>query len=493
MAKIIDNTPSPEVLMNSMRSMGYSFKTALADIVDNSISANSKNVYITVPSNNYELYVSILDDGDGMNDDELFNAMKYGSIKGNYKPDDLGRFGLGLKAASLSQCKCLTVVSKKNDEINSYRWDLDEIIKTHKWSCIKLDEDDIDDIPQIDVLKCYEHGTLVVWQNFDIASKKNNGNVRDFILEETEYAHDHLRLVFHRFLNNNSKQFSIFINGNKLIPIDPFLENHPKTDSKKPSSFSIAGSEIIIRAYILPHQVDLSDDDLDKLGGKDALTKGQGFYIYRNKRLIVYGTWFRMPSSSLSRELMKYGRIAVDIPNSLDDLWDIDIKKQSATIPPQVLASLKKEVQRVNDRSSNKTNKRASLSFTQDNTRVWNKYSSRNEREYFKINKDSKIISTLLDDFDEKDRNKIIDLFDVISSTLPYDDIYSSMCNNKNENVISDEYKEGFIELAIQLCYMSKKKYRKPMDNILNEVLQNEPFNDEMVVQEVRRRLENEQ
>ena len=76
----------------------------------------------------------------------------------------------------------------------------------------------------------------------------------------------------------------------------------------------------------------------------DELREGQGFYIYRNNRLIIYGTWFRLSSQNVSSELYKYGRIKVDIPNSLDDMWEIDIKKQNAVIPKQILNLLKKKV-----------------------------------------------------------------------------------------------------------------------------------------------------
>lgn len=124
----IENTPSPSVLMNSMRSIGYTFKTALADIVDNSISAGAKNIYINVPINDSELFVSVLDDGRGMTRNELFNAMKYGSNR-EYSSSDLGRFGLGLKSASLSQCRILTVISKNGSDISGFQWNLDLVLK----------------------------------------------------------------------------------------------------------------------------------------------------------------------------------------------------------------------------------------------------------------------------------------------------------------------------------------------------------------------------
>ncbi len=225
----IKNTPSPSVLMNSMRSIGYTFKTALADIIDNSISAAAKNIYISVPINDNDLYVSILDDGNGMTRDELFNAMKYGSER-EYKSNDLGRFGIGLKSASLSQCRILTVVSKNGDRIAGFQWNLDSVIEDKQWDCIELEEDDFALVPSIDNLLEFDMGTLVVWQNFDIAYKKSKGRVREYISEEIEEAEKHLRLVFHRFLSNRFKPLNIFINNNPLVAIDPFLEDNPKTD-----------------------------------------------------------------------------------------------------------------------------------------------------------------------------------------------------------------------------------------------------------------------
>ena len=133
MAIKIKNTPSPDVLMNSMRSIGYNFRTAIADIIDNSISAKAKNIYISSPINDEKIFITILDDGEGMDDSELFNAMKYGSNKEYYDTNDLGRFGLGLKSASLSQCRILTVASKKENVIVAYQWDLDSVIQNREW------------------------------------------------------------------------------------------------------------------------------------------------------------------------------------------------------------------------------------------------------------------------------------------------------------------------------------------------------------------------
>ena len=178
MAVKIKNTPSPDVLMNSMRSIGYNFRTALADIIDNSISAKAKNIYISSPINDEKNFITILDDGEGMDDSELFNAMKYGSNKEHYDTNDLGRFGLGLKSASLSQCRILTVASKKENVIVAYQWDLDSVIQNREWDCLKLENHEINNIPNIEHLRKLTHGTLVVWENFDIGYKKSGGRIR---------------------------------------------------------------------------------------------------------------------------------------------------------------------------------------------------------------------------------------------------------------------------------------------------------------------------
>lgn len=428
MAKRVSNNPSPDVLMNSMRSIGYSFKTAVADIVDNSISARATEVRIFTPIND-DIYVAIFDDGDGMNKNELFNAMKYGSNKEEYGEHDLGRFGLGLKSASLSQCRRLTVVSKKDKYISAYSWDLDSVIENKTWDCLELDDKEIEELPRVSMLKSVDQGTLVIWQNFDIAYKKSNGHIMELILEEVEETEKHLSLVFHRFLNRSFNQVKIYINEDRIKGFDPFLEDHPKTDSQKPSSFNYNGSNIRIQQFILPHVSDLSNEDIEKIGGDEMLRNGQGFYIYRNDRLIIYGTWFRLASSNLSSELYKYGRIKVDIPNTLDEEWEIDIKKQNANIPKGLLSQLKKAVSSVRTRSKDKSAKRARLKLEKDDDKIWNKSLSREGKEIYFINSESKFIKNFIDDFDDKDKIKIIHFLEIISASVPYDDIYNSMCN----------------------------------------------------------------
>ena len=123
MATRIPNIPSPDILITSLRSMGYSFKAAIADIIDNSVSADAKNIYVSFSTNNEEdQYVSILDDGYGMDNDGLFNAMRYGSFKEFYGVKDLGRFGLGMKSASLSVAKAAHAFHGRHADFLIHSW-----------------------------------------------------------------------------------------------------------------------------------------------------------------------------------------------------------------------------------------------------------------------------------------------------------------------------------------------------------------------------------
>lgn len=166
--------PQADTLMGSMRSMGYSFEAAIADIIDNGISANCSVVKLFFPSEPIDdLVVGILDDGEGMSAGVLFEAMRYGSRDSELErnANDLGRFGLGMKSASLSQCRILTVVSLQEEKISSYSWDYNYIQNRKEWVVKELSQNEIKALPYIHSLLELPHGTLVLWQDFDVLEK----------------------------------------------------------------------------------------------------------------------------------------------------------------------------------------------------------------------------------------------------------------------------------------------------------------------------------
>lgn len=245
MAKLKANKPTADVLMNSMRAMGYSFEAAIADIVDNSVSAQARNIVLRFPIDPSDCCVAVCDDGIGMNKKELLDAMKYGSQlkSANRSEDDLGRFGLGMKAASLSQCRRLTVASKKDGKLSAYIWDLDIIEEKKDWYMVDCSKEQIAEIRYVDFLSDKESGTIVLWENFDLI-EKSSGNVYAELGKHQNATAEYLSLIFHRYLNGEGRNpLTIMVNNYKLTGLDPFLENHRKTNARRKIEIPIKDSE----------------------------------------------------------------------------------------------------------------------------------------------------------------------------------------------------------------------------------------------------------
>lgn len=218
--------PYAPTLIESTRAIGYSLEAAVADIIDNSIAAGANKVEIYFfPIDG--AYIGILDNGKGMNEEELDLAMQYGSRNPSEARDskDLGRFGLGLKTASLSQCRCLTVATKQGDQLRARRWDIDHVAEVGEWSLLILDEEEISQVPQIECLMESDTGTLVVWQQLD-RLKAGETNFELALGRKIDSVREHLALVYHRYLSGESgiTKLKLSINGAAVTPIDPFLK-----------------------------------------------------------------------------------------------------------------------------------------------------------------------------------------------------------------------------------------------------------------------------
>ena len=446
------NPPSAFLLMDSMRSIGYTFNAAVADIIDNSISARAKNVWIEFPSDPTNLYLAFLDDGSGMSATELFDAMKYGS-KGKEDAraeDDLGRFGLGLKSASFSQCTKLTVVSKKDGKLSANKWDLAYVKTTGDWDLLELEEEEISQVPCIDLLRAKREGTLVVWQDFDVISDVWCGEVYRGLLENVDSAHEYLGLIFHRFLSSRVNPFAIFINGEPVQPIDPFLESNKKTEIKKAFDVPVNDKRGVVRhitvtPYLLPYLKDLTDEDKKKLGGVSRISAMQGFYVYRNNRLIIYGTWFRM---AYRTELARYARIKVDIPSTLDEVWKIDVKKQSAELPPSIKRQLETCVEGLQFSSRKKNSHRLTLTEDDKNS-LWTKNRTRDKTFVYKINRGSPLVKNILNTLDHGDAVKVEILLSSIEKAIPYHDMYTDEANGAISTELTDEDKALTVQDAV--------------------------------------------
>ena len=479
--------PMADILIESMRSIGYTFESAMADIIDNSIGAEAKKIDILFDSSLCHLI--FLDDGHGMNKAELMEAMRWGSKDRLLKRNehDLGRFGLGLKSASLSQCRKLTVVSKTNNEINGMCWDLDHVRKTNKWSVIVLDQEEIINLPSIQKLFSIKEGTFVLWQDFDkveVTSKDLVSTLESMI----DYAADYLAMIFHMYI---SEYLTIRINGTELPKIDPFLTKNSYTQVLKADPLTIKDDEgnshqISIEPYVLPHFNSLTAEERNMMGKHGEFRNKQGFYIYRNKRLIVWGTWFRLVGSN---EAYKNARVKVQIPNSLDYIWSIDVKKSSATIPPkiknQLLYAVKNSInksKRIYTQRAINVNKELGYQCVWDTLRE-------NDKTFYKINRDLPIIQKLTENMSE-DQIQLLDLiFNDIENNLPKYEIFSQIADDHDDN--PDNYEKIF-ERVKMFMHINKVDNLQRFDTIIKPLLKSEPYcKYEHLYEDLRKDIEN--
>lgn len=476
--------PKASTLMGSLRSMGYSFESAVADVIDNSISSHAQNVRVLFPISPLdELAIGILDDGDGMTEEVLFEAMRYGSLSAEEErsEDDLGRFGMGLKSASLSQCRCLTVVSYDGNDLNGLTWDYNHILETKDWLIQELSNTEIENLPYIEKLRTQSKGTLVIWQDFDVISKSSGGQVYSTLMDIRNALEKTLALIFHRFLSGvGNSRLHIYINELDLKPLDPFLEQHPKTTIKKEIKLDVIDSSgvermILIRPFILPFATDLKEKDKQLVGGIENLRSKQGFYIYRNKRLIIWGTWFGMKQRA---ELTKNTRIRVDIPNSLDDMWSIDIKKQQAAIPKQILQRLKRSIEEALDFSVRQQTYRGRTKKVDENIDyIWDRKEGRNNTFFYQINRGSKLFQFVRDKMSEEDYEYLEMLLTEIENNLPIQQLY---IDKSNESICApeetDERLDDVYQMAVTLATTLMSVRSDGWEAIVNDVMNSEPW-----------------
>lgn len=478
--------PFAPALIESMRSLGYSFSSAIADLLDNSISAKATTIHIlSEPSDNPSLV--IFDDGCGMSAERLYEAMRYGSSNPleERADDDLGRFGLGLKSASLSQCRKLIVVSKQDGVVSAYSWDLDYVIEKKAWILKGFNENEISSFPKIEMLNGVDHGTYVYLSEFD-RIKESTVNISETFSKCLDDMINHLALVFHRFLDESLR---IYVNGLEIESRDPFLISHKATQRKRESSFYINGEKITLKPYILPHLSKLSQDDMDKVGGKDRLRNDQGFYVYRNKRLIIWGTWFRLERKD---ELNKLARVMVDIPNSLDYMWSIDIKKSSATLPDVIKKNMYNAVyESVLSSEAVHTFRGRKEKKDKDIEYVWERIKVRDGYEY-QVNRQIPQLELLRQTLDDTQIKLLNSALNAIEDAFPVSALYVDAAKGNIEDKKiqpGDEFEKVWTDLQVQMAYV--RKMGLPEKAYYQAFLKVEPYcNNEEIKKRIHKEIE---
>lgn len=441
-----DATPRASALIESLRDIGYTLSTALADIIDNSITAGASTAHIIADTLTEEPSIAIVDNGEGMDQAELIEALRLGSRNPREEraSSDLGRFGLGLKSASFSQCRKLTVLSRRGGVLAGARWDLDEIAETDRWEISLIGSDS--NIPHADLL--IGDGTLVIWEKLDRVDggyRHDAQKLARHINNALAGAERHLRIVFHRFMQRKGKgKFSILLNGRALEPIDPFATMHPATQVDPEETLSLAHGKVRIRSFTIPHHKAMQRDEWDELGGPEGHLRSQGFYIYRGDRLIISGSWLGLARQT---ELTKLCRIRVDIPNTMDADWKIDVKKASAQLPPAVRERLKKIVERFVQTSKRTYRKRGQRLTDETRVPMWQRV-LKDGAIVYQPNIDHPALVEFEERLPEDLRRDFKNCISLVGAGLPVDSLHADMLGQA-ETIRATEAGAGALEQAL--------------------------------------------
>ncbi len=351
----VEVIPSARRLIGSLRDLGYDFVHAVADLVDNSIAARASHVAIDLKWGGPDSWVRIADNGTGMSGTEITEAMRFGSER-DYEIDDLGKFGLGLKTASLSQCRRLTVASRMDRNqrrIEVRRWDLDHVEKSNRW---EIEVVGPDDRPENLVEPLQEHtGTVVLWESLERVLKYKvawGENSKNALYKFAEQLDQHLGMVFHRFLSGQArrrKKLTITVNGTTVEPWDPYASAEKATEAFPAKEFELqtdtGKGTVRYQPYVLPPKEKFScAQAFERMSGPEKWNRQQGFYIYRADRMIQSGGWCRMRTAD---EHTKLARAAIDFYPDLDPSFEVNIAKFRVILPPELKDQLAEPVERL--------------------------------------------------------------------------------------------------------------------------------------------------
>ena len=461
-----------------MRGVGYSLETAIADLIDNSIAASAKTVDVQFDWREGSPTASILDDGTGMSEKRLVEAMRFGGMgpdtaRGQH---DLGRFGLGLKTASLSQCRKLTVASKFDGAISAFTWDIDRIKQGgDQWQLIEgLERLSGAALAE---LNRRSTGTLVAWRQIDFGRKSDKPDHPAF-LADLERLDRHIGMVFHRFLDGDARPIRINVNSHPVVAWDPFLETHEATIRNPEQPIRAPGGNVRVRGFVLPHRDRFSSESQFELaGGPEGWNSQQGFYVYRQRRLMSAGGWLGLGRGRAwtREETSRLARIRIDIPNSADEDWRIDIRKAIAKPPDNIrkrLQSIAEDIRRkarevfVHRGQYGARSRQASVS------RIW--LVDQNSRRRYAINRKHELLDLLSGQLKSSGREVLEGLLDLVERTVPVDRVWLDVAEQGVPPPAESDLDE-LVRSALSLAKIMEKTGMR-IDAAIEKIASMDPF-----------------
>lgn len=457
--------PNVGNFIESLREIGYSTEVAVADLLDNSITAESSEIKIyavTKPNVSF----AILDNGNGMSEESLVEAMRLANTSPKQIRDknDLGRFGLGLKTASFSQCKKLTVITKYKNQISCRQWDLNYISEKNEW--LLITPKDYSSLPLYDDFRKLSSGTLVVWEEIDKITSSNFAEMIDKLRK-------HLSLVFHKFLEGQIplKKINILVNNNPVKAFNPFNINHPATQQIASEKINIHGLSVTIQPFILPHHSKISQQEYELYATEDGYVKSQGFYLYRENRIIIYGTWWGLHKAVDAHKLI---RVRIEIPNSMDSYWGIDIKKSMARPAEVIKSDLRRIITQVIDKGSRPFLVRGKKIEDKTIIQFWETFPMK-ENLRFAINLKHPLFIDLLSSLDDYQKEKLKHYLNGIQAYLPLDAIHSKLQTNPHSIKQESALTEDDINKLLIMLQESELGEEYKQELLKTEIFKNRP------------------
>lgn len=435
--------PSANILLSSLRSVGYTPETAIADIVDNSLSAKASIVHIYFDWEKQR--ITIADNGEGMTKNELLSSMSIGSSDplNERSIHDLGRFGMGMKTASFSLGKKLIVISKNNNEISNACWDLDYVRQSDKWEILVNDYSDAFIGELSESISQYTCGTIVCISNIDKLIYSDSSAEKKKFYKMIDNVKSHLSLVFHRFME--SGEIQIRFNGTLLNPWNPFIPHNNARQELEQEEVYENGHKVVIKPYVLPHKTKfVNDDEFIEAGGYKGWLQHQGFYVYRNRRLIIYGTWFGLLKKEMSYNL---ARIQLDIYSDSDFDWQIDIKKSKAVPPAYTDDIIRIAAEKTSRKSVKVYNSRGTYSGGKDNANtpqlsyVWEQRKDSRGLYSFYLNKNHTLLNKLKSTLNSEQKDILKAYLSLVEKCSPMElSGVNNTIGNKQQPLSESEY-----------------------------------------------------
>lgn len=422
-----DMSPEPRSHIKTLMRIGYDFNSAIADIIDNSITAKASKINIISPSETSDPYLSIIDNGYGMDPEELIQNMRIGCKDPNEKRQsgDLGRFGSGMKTASFSHARKLTVITKKSDgKTAAAIWDIDEIEQKNAWCLQELDVDDINKLKHLDKSIIETGGTQIIWEKIKKFEETDHNTSKASIETSMVELKKYLALHFHKFMQGSNK-IEILVQHIKVEPFDPFLTNKNGYQEGLSEVTFVRGGELKIKVHILPHHSNLTQSEIDEIGGMEEIYKGQGLYIYRENRLIIAGGWMGL---SRTYQLGKLARIEINIPSGLDEEWSTDVKKSSLQLPQKIKNRLKKLIQEPIKKSTRTYNYRGKKEEANEYWKILE--NSRENTITYQIDTDNKELLDLAKETPKKNIQNFKEYLKNLAKNIPINHIHSKVSSD---------------------------------------------------------------